>query len=124
MVTTFDTCTEHPADTATDLCVECASPFCGTCLVYVRGPAKPPMCRRCALDRSGLRPGAGRPRVGWRERRRRERIHGEIRRARLDAAEARAATAPGEEPHHRPAEAFGIEGLDGHRFGSWSDPSS
>lgn len=48
-------CDTHPFDEAAGTCRSCRHPFCEACLVYTRGPAKPPTCVPCALDLAGVR---------------------------------------------------------------------
>lgn len=48
-------CVRHPFDDAADVCGGCAQEFCATCLVYVHGPQRPPLCVPCALVAAGVR---------------------------------------------------------------------
>jgi len=69
-------CENHPFEMGDDLCGHCGREYCDECLVYPRGPKKPPFCIPCALAASGVRSTAARgPAVSKRElkRRRKER---------------------------------------------------
>lgn len=63
-------CHRHQFDSAVDRCLMCGNGFCTTCLVYPKGPSKPPYCLPCAVSAAGVRSGAGSGRrLSWRERR-------------------------------------------------------
>lgn len=42
-------------DFAEDVCDSCGEQFCGSCLVFPRGPKGPPYCTHCAMALSGVR---------------------------------------------------------------------
>jgi hypothetical protein len=48
-------CTKHIFDAAVGECRACQNDFCDSCLVYARGPKKPPLCVPCALVAAGVR---------------------------------------------------------------------
>jgi hypothetical protein len=61
-------CENHPFEMGVDLCAHCGRDFCQECLVYPRGPKKPPFCVRCAIAAAGVRSTAARtPAVSRRE---------------------------------------------------------
>jgi hypothetical protein len=53
-------CDIHAFEMADDRCGDCGRPFCSECVVYAFGPKKPPLCRACAIARSGVRKHAAR----------------------------------------------------------------
>src|SRR5438105_2522445 len=62
-------CQRHEFDEASDRCRACRYDYCGSCLVYVHGPERPPLCVPCALSRAGVRSTAApRRRRSWRDR--------------------------------------------------------
>jgi hypothetical protein len=48
-------CFKHIFEEAVDACRTCGNEFCESCLVFARGPQKPPYCVPCALVASGVR---------------------------------------------------------------------
>lgn len=48
-------CIKHTFDFAVAQCSACYEPFCTDCVVYPRGPKKPPTCVPCALVAAGVR---------------------------------------------------------------------
>ena len=48
-------CDNNPLDQAEDVCNECGGEFCAPCLVYPRGQKRPPVCKACAILKSGVR---------------------------------------------------------------------
>jgi hypothetical protein len=48
-------CFKHIFDEAIGECRTCQNEFCESCLVFARGPHKPPYCVPCALVASGVR---------------------------------------------------------------------
>jgi hypothetical protein len=54
----MDKCFKHIFDEAVGACRTCQNAFCEACLVYARGPAKPPYCVPCALVAAGVRHGS------------------------------------------------------------------
>jgi hypothetical protein len=51
-------CEKHPFETADGMCHQCGRDYCGECLVFARGPKKPPACISCALAMAGVRSSA------------------------------------------------------------------
>ena len=54
-------CSRHSFEYAENVCSSCGSAFCHDCLVYPRGPKKPPLCVPCAIAASGVRSSARNP---------------------------------------------------------------
>ena len=54
-------CSRHSFEYAENVCSSCGSAFCHDCLVYPRGPKKPPLCVPCAIAASGVRSSARKP---------------------------------------------------------------
>ena len=54
-------CNRHPFEYAENVCSSCGIAFCHDCLVYPRGPKKPPFCVNCALAEAGVRSSARNP---------------------------------------------------------------
>ncbi len=48
-------CDNNPLDQAENVCNECGGEFCSSCLVYPRGQKRPPVCKSCAIVKSGVR---------------------------------------------------------------------
>jgi hypothetical protein len=48
-------CFKHIFDDAVGACRTCQNGFCEMCLVYAKGPKKPPYCVPCALVAAGVR---------------------------------------------------------------------
>ncbi|MCB1030119.1 MAG: hypothetical protein KDA95_02195 [Acidimicrobiales bacterium] len=48
-------CMRHLEEPDVAACQHCGRPFCAQCLVFPRGPKKPPYCIGCALNASGVR---------------------------------------------------------------------
>jgi hypothetical protein len=48
-------CFKHIFNDAVGACRTCQNCFCEVCLVYAKGPRKPPYCVPCALVASGVR---------------------------------------------------------------------
>ncbi len=48
-------CDNNPLDQAEDVCNECGGEYCAPCLVYPRGQKRPPVCKACAILKSGVR---------------------------------------------------------------------
>lgn len=48
-------CENHTFELAEDLCGSCGRAYCPECILYAYGPKKPPICRRCAIARAGIR---------------------------------------------------------------------
>lgn len=48
-------CDNNPLDQAEDVCNECGGEYCSACLVYPRGQKRPPVCKACAILKSGVR---------------------------------------------------------------------
>jgi hypothetical protein len=61
-----DRCGIHAFDRADGRCRSCGDTYCADCLVYPKGPSRPPYCLRCALVAAGIRRRTvrGRVRVG------------------------------------------------------------
>jgi hypothetical protein len=51
-------CNRHSFELAENVCCRCGLPFCHDCLVYPRGPKKPPFCVGCAISAAGVRSSA------------------------------------------------------------------
>lgn len=51
-------CNRHSFEYAENVCSSCGIAFCHDCLVYPRGPKKPPFCVQCAIAASGVRSSA------------------------------------------------------------------
>ena len=51
-------CNRHPFEYAENVCSSCGIAFCHDCLVYPRGPKKPPLCVPCAIAAAGVRSSA------------------------------------------------------------------
>ena len=54
-------CSRHSFEYAENVCSSCGSAFCHDCLVYPRGPKKPPLCVPCAIAAAGVRSSARNP---------------------------------------------------------------
>ena len=54
-------CNRHSFEYAENVCSSCGLPFCHDCLVYPRGPKKPPFCVNCAIAEAGVRSSARNP---------------------------------------------------------------
>ena len=54
-------CSRHSFEYAENVCSSCGSAFCHDCLVYPRGPKKPPLCVPCAIAAAGVRSSARKP---------------------------------------------------------------
>lgn len=67
-------CDTDPLDFATDLCEECGGEFCDDHLVYPFGPRRPPLCKSCAIARSGVRKTAATHRKRSRSQMKRRRL--------------------------------------------------
>lgn len=67
-------CDTDPLDFATDLCDECGGEFCDDHLVYPFGPKRPPLCKSCAIARSGVRKTAATHRKRSRSQMKRRRL--------------------------------------------------
>jgi hypothetical protein len=46
-----EVCERHAFEQAAHLCRSCGLNYCQECLVWPRGPKRPPMCITCALNR-------------------------------------------------------------------------
>jgi hypothetical protein len=53
-------CYKHIFESAVSQCRSCRHAFCDDCLVYSRGPQKPPYCVPCAIAAAGVRSSARR----------------------------------------------------------------
>jgi hypothetical protein len=51
-------CNRHSFEYAENVCSRCGIAFCHDCLVYPRGPKKPPLCVPCAISAAGVRSSA------------------------------------------------------------------
>ena len=51
-------CNRHSFEYAENVCSSCGVAFCHDCLVYPRGPKKPPLCVQCAIAAAGVRSSA------------------------------------------------------------------
>jgi hypothetical protein len=51
-------CSRHSFEYAENVCSSCGIAFCHDCLVYPRGPKKPPLCVACAIAAAGVRSSA------------------------------------------------------------------
>ena len=51
-------CNRHSFEYAENVCSKCGIAFCHDCLVYPRGPKKPPLCVPCAIAAAGVRSSA------------------------------------------------------------------
>jgi hypothetical protein len=51
-------CNRHSFEYAENVCSRCGIAFCHDCLVYPRGPKKPPLCVPCAIAAAGVRSSA------------------------------------------------------------------
>ena len=79
-------CVKHHLDMAEGRCRHCGYSFCSRCLVFAKGPTKPPYCLNCAMAAAGVRSSAAnRPIASKAELRRLERD-----RRRAERAEAKA----------------------------------
>jgi hypothetical protein len=56
-----ETCNRHSFEYAENVCCRCGLAFCHDCLVYPRGPKKPPFCVNCAITAAGVRSTARTP---------------------------------------------------------------
>ena len=54
-------CSRHSFEYAENVCSSCGIAFCHDCLVYPRGPKKPPLCVPCAISAAGVRSSARNP---------------------------------------------------------------
>jgi hypothetical protein len=54
-------CNRHSFEYAENVCCKCGLAFCHDCLVYPRGPKKPPFCLNCAISAAGVRSSARTP---------------------------------------------------------------
>jgi hypothetical protein len=60
-VTMAEICNRHSFEYAENVCCKCGLAFCHDCLVYPRGPKKPPFCVNCAISAAGVRSSARTP---------------------------------------------------------------
>jgi hypothetical protein len=60
-VTMAEICNRHSFEYAENVCCKCGLAFCHDCLVYPRGPKKPPFCLNCAISAAGVRSSARTP---------------------------------------------------------------
>ena len=75
-------CVKHHFDMAEGQCRRCGYLFCGRCLVFSRGPSKPPYCLSCAVAAAGIRSNAGNiPIASRRELRQAEKLRRKAERA-------------------------------------------
>ncbi len=90
-------CVKHHFDMAEGQCRSCGYLYCGRCLVFAKGPSKPPYCLSCAVAAAGIRSNAANTPIASRselrraekERRRAERASEKAsRRAQPDVPEA------------------------------------
>ncbi len=51
-------CSRHPFECADNVCSKCGASYCFDCLVYPKGPKKPPLCVNCTLTAAGVRANA------------------------------------------------------------------
>ena len=79
----MDCCEKHPHERGNAICGRCGAAWCSSCLVYARGPKRPPYCVSCAMYAGGVRTAAARPAMSKRELK-----------ARMKAARAESSAAP------------------------------
>lgn len=48
-------CDTDPLDAADDVCEVCGGEFCESCVLRPNGKRRPPVCKKCALQKSGVR---------------------------------------------------------------------
>ena len=69
-------CNRHSFEYAESVCSSCGLAFCHDCLVYPKGPKKPPLCVHCAIAAAGVRSSARKKsNLSKREVRRRTKQH-------------------------------------------------
>lgn len=58
---TAASCEKHPFELAQGPCHDCGHDACPACLVFARGPKKPPICLECSITAAGVRQTSARP---------------------------------------------------------------
>ncbi len=94
-----DTCVKHHFDMAEGQCLACGYLFCGRCLVFAKGPSKPPYCLNCALTAAGVRStAANRPLMSPRDIKRMDRERKKSEKVAAKAARKAGAPEPAPAP--------------------------